>query len=259
MVLLALAGVAGAWAGGVLPSGAVASVLAGGVGPRAVDVLAPGEERASGQRLLPAPAVPAGPGSYAFSNVLEDGRSPVGWDPCRPMRYVVRPAGEVPGGAALLSSAVNAVSEATGLSVVDAGATDEDPSSTREPYQPKRYGLGWAPVLVAWSNPVESPELAGDVAGFAGPVGYARPGQRQRYVSGQVVLDAPQLTQMLARPGGADRVRAAVLHELGHLVGLAHVSDPSQLMNPTSGPAAPIGYAPGDLRGLALLGGGGCR
>lgn len=178
MVLLLVAGaLAGAWAGGLLPSlGAVGSATVdarlSGVGAPA-----PGEEPAASQRLLSAPPVPTSEsGGFAFLPAAEDGRSPVRWDPCRPVRYVVRPAGQAPGGAALLGSALAEVSAATGLSLVDGGVTEERPSSQREPYQPQRYGRGWAPVLVVWSDPAESPELAGDVAGYAEPVSYARPG-----------------------------------------------------------------------------------
>ena len=65
-------------------------------------------------------------------------------------------------------------------------------------------------------------------------------------------------TDDLAHAGGAG-VKAfayyAVLHELGHLVGLAHVDAPAQLMYPQGHIAS---FAPGDLRGLAAAGSGPC-
>ena len=57
---------------------------------------------------------------------------------------------------------------------------------------------------------------------------------------------------------GDGAVRTVVLHELGHLVGLAHVHDRSQVMNPTVGRGAPSHFAAGDLTGLAELGTGPC-
>jgi hypothetical protein len=51
-------------------------------------------------------------------------------------------------------------------------------------------------------------------------------------------------------------VRAVILHELGHLVGLGHVADPNQLMSETNYGLHDFG--PGDQEGLARLGGGTC-
>jgi predicted Zn-dependent protease len=48
-------------------------------------------------------------------------------------------------------------------------------------------------------------------------------------------------------------VRAIILHELGHLVGLDHTSDRGQIMF-SEAEFNVRDYAPGDLRGLARLG-----
>jgi predicted Zn-dependent protease len=58
-------------------------------------------------------------------------------------------------------------------------------------------------------------------------------------------------------PGGAGAVQAIIEHELGHVVGLDHVADPTQLMNPELEPGV-TGFGDGDRRGLALLGEGAC-
>ena len=50
---------------------------------------------------------------------------------------------------------------------------------------------------------------------------------------------------------------ASIQHELGHLVGLDHVQDVTQLTNPTLPPGL-TDYASGDIQGLAQLGQGGC-
>ena len=52
-------------------------------------------------------------------------------------------------------------------------------------------------------------------------------------------------------------VQAVVEHELGHLVGLAHVNDATQIMYPRASPRV-LGYRAGDLTGLAALGRGAC-
>ena len=71
------------------------------------------------------------------------------------------------------------------------------------------------------------------------------------YVSGIVVLDRTQLSAE-AEPERA-AVRAVILHELGHLVGLDHTSDRMQLMFSES-QFNVRDYAEGDRRGLAVMG-----
>jgi hypothetical protein len=199
---------------------------------------------------------PAGTGGYAFLVTHRDG-SPVAWDPCRPVHYVIRPTGAPAGGDDLLRWAFGQISAATGLSFVDDGTTDEAPNAQRARYQPQRYGDHWAPVLVAWSNPVEWPLLSDGVLGRAGPESFGIVGQDdERFVSGQAVFNGPEVDLAL-RTGEDNRARAVLLHELGHLVGLAHVTDPYQVMYESNAYPLPS-YRSGDRRGLELLGTGPC-
>lgn len=200
----------------------------------------------------PAQAVVEDGQGFRYLRHQADGIAPVTWSPCRAVHYVTRSAGQPRGGAALLASAVAAVSRATGLRFVDDGATTEGPSEDRAPYQPQRYGDRWAPVLVAWATPDEVPDFGVDVAGEAGPVTGHTPSGDDTYVSGTVYLDAGKL--QAAGPGQA---RGIIEHELGHLVGLAHVSDPGQLMFPRAGRVTT--YAAGDRAGLAALSRGACQ
>lgn len=194
--------------------------------------------------------------SHAFLDTNPDG-TPVAYDPCRPIHFVVRPDGAPKGGAALLRSALTRVSRATGLQFVDDGATDEQPRPRREPYQPERYPDRWAPVLIAWQSPGENPDLASDILGQAGSILIGTDGRPAVYVTGQVVLDGPELADVLSRRGGTADARAVILHELAHLVGLDHVDDPAQMMNPVTDGTVDE-YAAGDLTGLNALGSGPC-
>lgn len=214
---------------------------------------------------MPSPQAPSaggqgGPGAgqgggdgYTFLHTRDNGQ-PVRWSTCEPIRYVVRPANEPDGARKLLRRSVRRISEVTGLEFSFEGTTNESPSDNRSPRHPNRYGDGWSPVLIAYSNPEEYPRLKGRAAGYAGPVYVEPSGGVPRYVSGIMVLDAEQLGSM----GGDDAVRAVMLHELAHVVGLGHVKDRSQLMNAVQYGRGVLTLQDGDLAGLRKLGKGRC-
>jgi hypothetical protein len=178
------------------------------------------------------------------------------YDPCRPIHYVIRPDHAPPDSEALVHQAVSEISAATGLQFTYDGLTEEAPSNGRESYQPDVYGKRWAPVLVAWSSPTDSPRLAGDVAGLGGSATAKETGTPYVRISGQIELDGPDLTETLVEPYGQDRVQAVIMHELGHVLGLGHVDDPGQLMY--GGPNSVTELQDGDRAGLAVLGSGAC-
>jgi hypothetical protein len=213
---------------------------------------------ASASPLGSPPPLPAEDGPYEFVATQPGGDEPVAWDPCRPIRYVVNPAGAPPGGDALAEEAVARTASATGLRFEYAGTTDEAWTDEREAYLPDRYGERWAPVLIAWSDESSSPDLAGSVAGVGGPSSVRTADGRSVHVSGSVVLDAPDLERILAAPGGPDAVRAVIQHELGHVVGLDHVADRAQLMYTENTDEQTSDWGAGDLRGLHALGSGDC-
>lgn len=232
--------------------------IIGGIDPNPGPLDVPSGERVLASAPLGLAALPpAGEGGYAFLRTQPDG-SPVTFDPCRELRYVVRPDGEPSGGQATLAAAMAELSARTGLRVLFEGATDEGPGDARRAYQPQRYGDRWAPVLVTWSDAEESPRLAGDVAGYAGPQPWGTSSASSvRYVTGEVVISATAWAELGLRPDGVARQQNLLLHELGHLVGLDHVLDPRQVMYAES-VEGQFGYRDGDLRGLALLGSGPC-
>src|SRR5262249_21943894 len=135
------------------------------------------------------------------------------------------------------------------------GPTNERPRADRAAYEPALYPDRWAPLLIAWSDGKTYPALAGDTAGLGQSVAAMSDRGELAYVSGQVVLDRGQLAPSHLPNRG--EVRAVVLHELGHVVGLDHVADPHQLMFSESRFNV-TDYGPGDLHGLSRLGTGSC-
>lgn len=177
--------------------------------------------------------------------------APVSWPPCRPIHYVLRTDNAPPGAVRALRDGLRQVAAATGLVFVDDGTTDEAPSMIRKSFQPDRYGDRWAPILIAWRSEAEAKGVTGAPA--TQPQLFQPKGGRLAFVSGFVYFDA----QAVSRLQGP-QLESEVLHELGHLVGLAHVQDPTQVMARHDLRRSVAAYQDGDLTGLNLLGRGPC-
>lgn len=218
-----------------------------------------GAEEAAQPLGRPAPPRPGASGaatSHTFMITQADGTTPVTFDPCRPIHWVVNPANEPAGAQDVVVAAFAAAGQATGLRFIYDGTTDEAPVRERSDYQPQRYPGRWAPVLVAFGDPqvlADGKTREPNVIGMGGPDAVDAPDGRMVYVSGEMVLSPDDKT------AGAWGVRlAAVEHELGHIIGLDHVPDPTQIMNTYMSPNLGS-YQSGDLAGLAVLGSGPCE
>ena len=176
------------------------------------------------------------------------------WNPCQPITYRVNPSRRPAHGLARVRAGFKTISEATGLRFVYAGST------TFIPYragQSSSKHVKHADIAVAWSTPRVVPSLAGSTLGMGGAQGDSVNGGPMQLHNGAVVFDATQ--RLLGPKAWVRRQRTSlVLHELGHVIGLNHVSDKRQIMSPVLPGTAPR-YARGDLRGLAAVGAkGGC-
>lgn len=220
------------------------------------DFPSPAADRESSPLGTPAPP-PAESGPFQFIATQPDSSEPVAYDPCRPIHVVVNSRTAPSNGDTLVRDTLASVSTATGLVFVLEGETTEIPVEQRSPVQTDRYGDRWAPVLIAWSDPGETQGLAGNVAGLAGSQWMSKGSQDKVYVTGLVTLDGPSMGEMVGRTDGYDQARAVIEHELGHIVGLDHVEDRDELMNP-EGVKGITSFGPGDLTGLNQLGRGSC-
>lgn len=187
---------------------------------------------------------------YAFIAQGFDG-GPVRWNPCEAVHYVVNLSKAPAESLGDVHEAVRRVSGVTGVTFTYDGLSDEVLVKDRASVQTDRYGDRWAPVLVTWVDPDTSSisfrSDEGIAAGVASP--FTPPGS-DVIVSGWIALNADD-----PNPAGFDSPDTqgpVVLHEWGHVMGLDHVEETGQLMNPSGGGVADLG--PGDVEGLRQVG-----
>ena len=198
---------------------------------------------------LPVAGPSGGGGPFAFEETNADG-SATRWNPCQPVPYVVN-LDQAPAGAlAMITSALTQVRAATGLRFSYVGTTHELASHER----PLVSGGSWNPALFVWEQPGQSDFLpaGGGEDGMGGYTAVSNPSGKWVVVTGEVALDSA--AGSLSGFGAAGGWEHLLLHEIGHMVGLAHVNDPAQVMYPIAGPGAAVAYGGGDLAGLAQLG-----
>ncbi len=204
----------------------------------------------------PAPQPPEGEGGYAFINTQPGSPDPVTYDPCTVIHVAVNHTNAPPDADRMVAEAVDAVARAAGLPlVVDDG---DSPRALRPDWRsPTRvFGTAPPPILIGWATPQELPALDGKVAGLGGSSLTTSPTGRWTWSTGQIALDAGYFAILTTRRGGYASGRAVVMHELGHVVGLAHVDDPGELMAGKN--TGRTEFGDGDRRGLYLLGQGRC-
>lgn len=190
----------------------------------------------------------ASPDGYRLWASRSDGTA-VRWSPCTAVDWVLNPDGAPEKATELISEAFTRIGAVSGLQFRYLGTTDELPRDDRVTMDVERYGRDWSPVLVAWTTPSDTVALRESDQGVAVPV--AVDGV---FVTGQIQLNAdrwlsPDFAERSTSWGGV------LVHEAGHIVGLDHVDDASQLMYRYAG-RGDIRFGAGDLAGLDAVGTG---
>ena len=215
---------------------------------------------ATGDGISTAPLLPgtttttsSGAGKYAFLDTWANGK-PARWNPCAPIHYAVNVAGAPQGALALVQQAVARLASATGAGFVFDGTTSEVPTSEWGFEPSTSFPKGWQPLLIGFPTDAQSDLLDGENAGAAFPVTleFTNSGELVD-VSGAVAVDG-DLADVLPMTFGGASVGSILLHEIAHALGLGHVDDKAEIMNPTIGAWTPSTWGKGDAEGLRQLG-----
>lgn len=187
------------------------------------------------------------PASYSFVGETFDGVAH--WDYCTPIKYRVNPTGMSTQLRLDIDTTLGKVSAASGLKFEFDGETDIVPFATFG--WDSQFSIDESHLIIATSTPEQVPALSGYTEGIGGStwVDFGE-GDNPRYFAGGLVIDrtADIPSGFVSRGMGV-----LLLHEMGHVVGLGHVDDTSQIMHPLLLADGPTQYQAGDLAGFASL------
>src|SRR3954452_615575 len=206
-----------------------------------------------------APAAATARGSASSYALSYSGGRVVRWNPCRVVHYRVKLAKAPKGALADVKRAVARLRSASGLRFHYDGRTKTIPRST--------YGTSLNPVkassqlIIAWAAPGKGAGrtnlLSSDPreVGVGGYRAYSWSNgstvHRMRILRGFAVMST-RFNRLKGGFGTGPSRGGALLHELGHAVGLGHTKDRRQIMYPTLTRYA--SYGAGDRAGLRKVG-----
>jgi hypothetical protein len=223
---------------------------------------------------LPSAGGPVEAGSYTYlegfvrggtaEDIVNPGAEiePIRWNPCRPIRYVLNLGGYPESYRADIEESLDRIASATGLSFVNVGSTTFIPQN-QTPFDPAVFdfrrnsdlisalnGTTQYDLSIALANETTSDTIDGGIIGRAAPLWATNGIVKPRYLHASLIIDVDDVSDRGVWSGYG--VGQVLLHELGHVVGLGHNSQSSQIMQPVI--AGIPSFGSGDLRGLWQVG-----
>lgn len=190
------------------------------------------------------------PAGYTFLQTYQS--KVVRWNPCTVLRYAINTNGY--GNEQMIHDAVANAAGIAGITVQFVGssswvATRSAPLPPEVAKATRRSGP--FDILVSLGDPSMTDLVGGSTVGLAVNFSAMGTGFGVQFTKSSVMIDMRSAANGLyANDGTASVMR----HEVAHALGLGHVDDTAQTMNPSIGWFTPNHYAQGDTAGLRAVG-----
>lgn len=167
-------------------------------------------------------------------------RQTVTWRNCEPISVVLGKKNMNLEKNRLVRESLKFVADATNLRFVIVGTTDEIPQIDWSIVGSKAPGAQYPPVYIGWLDDEETDILADRSTLGAAVANPITVNSGRQLVSGAVVFNNSLYQSVGSSKTSGETKRNLIIHELGHLVGLDHVTSPSIMhSNPDKWPSTP--------------------